>query len=82
MVTSTMLNIVGLCFGIIGALLMSFYPPRVTQYTSEGKKVVGWQESSTSEEGVLASKLKMGLSRLGPVLLVLGFASQLGATLL
>lgn len=68
--------IVGLLAATVAAALMFYFPPRVTLYTAKGEPMVAWV-GSTTERGLRAGKRQEFLSKLGPGLLIVGFALQL-----
>lgn len=71
---STVLNLVGLCIDIVGALLMFFNSPRITYKTHLYKK---------EEEEKLEKKAKRMHRRtqMGALLLVIGFLFQIAGNL-
>ena len=72
------LNIVGLATTTVAAVLMSFFPPRVQLYTVKGEGVSQWISNAKEEKRHLGL-WQARLSKLGPLLLILGFAFQLVA---
>ena len=74
-VLSWCLNVFGLFVGMIAALLMYYFPPRVQAYTEPGAKVFAWS-TDPSEEGKRKAKHQMLLANAAPIVLGLSFALQ------
>jgi hypothetical protein len=72
--TAHTLNIVGLWLGFAGGLLMSFFPPRLRQYTTQGAAPFTWTTEPTRQWW---GKAQVALAILAPVLLAVGFLFQL-----
>ena len=75
------LNISGLLVGFVAAVLMYYFPPRITVYTEEGAPHVFWIGEAT-EEGRRKGKHQRGLSKAAPLLLATAFLLQLMAAFL
>ena len=74
------LYIWALCVGVVAALLMTFFPPNITRYSSEGGGVLILFGAPTAK-GRFWGQLQWFLSCLGPVLLGVSFLLQLLAIL-
>ena len=70
------LNIVGLVFNTITAVLMYYFPPRVHLFTEKGESVVTWLSNSNKQKAAIG-KWQVLLAKVGPALLALGFSLQL-----
>jgi len=65
----------------IAAALMFYFPPRVVLYTEKGEPEASWV-GNTTEPGKRLGKRQAFFSKLGPGLLILGFALQLVGVIL
>jgi hypothetical protein len=75
------LNLLGLIIATLGAVLMYWYPPIISQYTPDGRSIIPFAAEATEASKRLA-KWQNIYSKSGPVLLALGFLSQLSALIL
>jgi hypothetical protein len=73
---SWLLNVVGLIISTAAAVMMLYFPPRAVMYTEKGEGVVSFVSNPT-EKGKLLGKWQTRLAKVGPSLLILGFAFQL-----
>jgi hypothetical protein len=73
-------NITGLCLVTLAAVIMWFYPPEMTVVTDRGEPVVNFT-GRTTPEAMKMARMQWYLRRIGPTLLVIGFALQLSAAL-
>src|SRR2546422_7432124 len=62
--------------GLVAAMLLAFWPPRVPQYTEKGEPVISWTANPT-EGGKRWGKYQLWASYAGPALLFLAFLLQL-----
>ena len=74
-VLSWCLNLFGLFVGMIAALLMYYFPPRVQAYTETGAMAFTWS-TDPSEEGKRKAKHQMFLANTAPIVLRLSFVLQ------
>jgi hypothetical protein len=81
LLTPWFMNVLGLCIGVIAAVLMYYFPPRVIAYTENGAQVFTWTNEPTPE-GKQHAAWQTRVSRAAPWLLALGFVLQLLAALL
>jgi hypothetical protein len=75
------LNIGGLVIGLVAAILMARYPPRVLQITEKGEAPIAFVANPT-EEGKRRGTRQQRLSEAAPWLLAVAFGLQLIALLL
>jgi hypothetical protein len=66
---------IGLLIGVVAAILMACYPPRIRQYTEKGEGAVSFVANAT-EEGKRWGKRQQWLSAVAPRLLGLAFLIQ------
>jgi hypothetical protein len=76
MTCAWILNIVGLAFNTIAAILMYYFPPRVQLFTEKGESLVMWLSNSNEKKAAIG-KRQILLAKFGPALLALGFSLQL-----
>ncbi len=69
------LSAAGLLIGLVAAILMACYPPRVMQYTEKGEGHLALVVEAT-EEGKRWGKRQWWLSKVAPWLLALAFLLQ------
>lgn len=81
MTTTLVLNVAGLFIGLVAAILMYYFPPRVILYTEKGEPHVTWTSNAT-DEGKRRGKHQSRLSKAAPCLLAIAFILQLIAALL
>lgn len=79
--TTLVLNVAGLFFGLLAAILMYYFPPRVLLYTEKGEPEITWTGNAT-DEGKRRGKHQLWLSKAAPCFLATAFLLQLIATLL
>jgi hypothetical protein len=72
------LNIAGLVVGMIAALLMFYFPPRIQAYTEKGEGSITFVSIPT-EAGKRRGKRQVFLAKAAPIVLGLSFALQLFA---
>src|SRR5690348_10915336 len=70
------LNIVGLWLGLVGAILMFYFPPRVRLYNGEGRQIVSWL-GDVKTDAAAKGRLQILLSTASPWMLALAFGLQL-----
>jgi len=70
------LNVTGLFIGLVAAVLMYYFPARITLYTENGEPHITWI-SNTTDEGKRRGKQQMWLSKAAPWLLATSFLLQL-----
>ena len=75
------LNAIGLLIGFVAAILMYYFPPRITLYTQNGEPYVQWV-SGTTEIGKRRGLCQRNLSIAAPWLLAMAFLFQLVSTIL
>lgn len=73
---SWLLNVVGLVISTAAAAMMFYFPPRLPMYTEKGA-VLGVWEGNPTDKGKRLGKWQARLAKVGPGLLILGFALQL-----
>ncbi len=71
----------GLVAGLVGALLMFYFPPRIPLYTENDEPHITFV-GNPKEDKAGAGRRQSRLARLGPFLLVLAFLLQLLAILI
>jgi hypothetical protein len=49
MKTAVVLNVIGLFIGLVAAILMYYFPPRVTLYTENGEPPINFVGNATGE---------------------------------
>jgi hypothetical protein len=69
------LNVIGLSLGMLAAMCLAFWPPRIQQYTEKGEPFIGFTKNPTAT-GKRWGVLQEWLSCAGPVLLLLAFLLQ------
>ena len=69
-------NVAALCCGLLAAILLALWPPRVPQYTEKGEPVISWTANPT-EKGKRWGTYQLWASYAGPALLFLAFLLQL-----
>ena len=70
------LNVTALVVGLVAAMLLAFYPPRVPQYTEKGEPVISFTANPT-EGGKRWGKYQEWASYAGPAFLAVAFLLQL-----
>ena len=75
------LNVTGLLIGLLAAVLMFYYPPRIMLYTEKGEAIITWT-SNVTDEGKRQGKRQLWWSKAAPWFLALSFLLQLIALLL
>jgi hypothetical protein len=81
MSATSVLSAVGLFIGLVAAILMYYYPPRISLYTEKGEPYGGWVGNPT-EKGKVFGWWQVALSKAAPWLLALAFFLQLVAVLM
>jgi len=80
MKVSWWLNMFGLAVGMVAALLMYYFPPRVQIYTETGSGALTLTNQPT-DKGKRVGKRQAFLAKAAPIALTLSFALQLSAAL-
>ena len=73
-------NATGLCIGMVAAVLMYYFPPRVLLYSDKGEPAINFVSAAT-ESGKRRGKWQSWLSKIAPWILAFGFFLQLVATI-
>ena len=76
MSTAWTLNIVGLAFSTVAAVLMYYFPPRITYFTEKGEPYVQWT-GKASDECKSLGVWQVRMSKTSTILLALGFFFQM-----
>jgi hypothetical protein len=71
------LGIAGVVVNMAGVLFLLFYPPKIIEYTEDGRQKVEWVNDVKSATGQRRHRLRRDGYRLGIALLFLGFFLQL-----
>jgi hypothetical protein len=69
-------GIIGLIMNMVGSLMLLWFPPSVTAYSSDGAPIIDWS-GPASEAGKRKYRLRKDGFKLAIALLFLGFFLQL-----